>query len=252
LLVALTLLAVLLSPPSLLAQASDPDRSPRLEIELEGGPVWQTRNEVRIPNEGGTKFSVVDLIGNGPSAAFRLETTYNINRRHGLRLVLAPLSISGTGTLNETVEFAGATFAAGIPTEARYRFNSYRLTYRYRFHDGPKWRWHIGFTAKVRDAKVALEQEGASASDSNVGPVPLIHLAGQVRLSPHWRISGDLDALAAPQGRAEDLALKVRYDPSERWSLALGYRTLEGGADADTVYTFAWLHYLVASVALRL
>jgi len=242
----------LLSPQRLQAQASDPDRSPRLEIELEAGPVWQTRNDVRIPSEGGTKFSLADLIGSGPFASFRLEASYNISRRHGLRLVMAPLSISGTGTLDETVEFAGATFAAGIPTEGRYRFNSYRLTYRYRFHDGPKWRWHIGFTAKVRDAKVALEQEGASASDSNVGPVPLIHLAAQVRLSPQWRIAGDLDALAAPQGRAEDLVLKLRYDASDRWSLALGYRTLEGGADADTVYTFAWLHYLVAAVALRL
>jgi hypothetical protein len=246
------ILLVPLSPRPLLAQASDPDWSPRLEIQLEGGPAWQTRNDVRIPSEGGTKFSLSDLIGSGPFASLRLEASYNISRRHGLRLVLAPLSISGTGTLDETVEFAGATFAAGIPTEGRYRFNSYRLTYRYRFHDGPKWRWQIGFTAKVRDAKVALEQEGASASDSNVGPVPLIHLAGQVRLSPRWRISGDLDALAAPQGRAEDLALKVRYDPTEQWSLALGYRTLEGGADSDTVYTFAWFHYVVAAVTLRL
>jgi hypothetical protein len=248
----LILILAPLFPPTLLAQAGDQDRSPRLEIELEGGPVWQTRNDVRIPNEGGTKFSLVDLIGSGPFASVRLEAAYNISRRHGLRLVLAPLTISGTGTLDEPVEFAGASFAAGIPTEGRYRFNSYRLTYRYRFHDGRKWRWHIGFTAKIRDAKVALQQEGASASDSNVGPVPLIHLAGQVRLGPRWRISGDLDALGAPQGRAEDLALKVRYDPTERWSLALGYRTLEGGADSDTVYTFAWLHYVVASVALRL
>jgi hypothetical protein len=81
--------------------------------------------------------------------------------------------------------------------------------------------------------------------------VPLIHLAGQVRLGRNWRLTGDVDALAAPQGRAEDLALKLRYDPTARWSLAIGYRTLEGGADSDTVYTFAWFHYLVASVALR-
>ena len=207
---------------------------------------------MRIPSEGGTRFSLVDLIGNGPFASLRLEASYNISRRHGLRLVLAPLTLSGTGTFEQPVEFAGASFAAGVPTEGRYRFNSYRLTYRYRFHDGRKWRWYIGFTAKIRDAKVELEQDGTRASDSNVGPVPLIHLAGQVRLSRHWRITGDLDALGAPQGRAEDLALKVRYDPTDRWSLALGYRTLEGGADAGTVYTFAWLHYLVASVALRM
>jgi len=237
--------------PNPLWAQEDNGGSTRLQIELEGGPVWQARNDVRIPNEGGTRFSLADLIGSGPFAAFRLEVSYDISPRHGLRAVLAPLTISGTGTLDAPVQFAGQSFAASVPTEGRYRFNSYRLTYRYRFHDGARWRWHIGFTAKIRDAKVELEQEGRHASDSNVGPVPLIYLAGQVRLGQRWRLSGDLDALGAPQGRAEDLSLKARYDPNPRWSLALGYRTLEGGADSDTVYTFAWFHYLVASVMLR-
>ena len=31
----------------------------RLSVELEGGPVWQTRNDVRVPNDGGTDFSLV-------------------------------------------------------------------------------------------------------------------------------------------------------------------------------------------------
>lgn len=239
-------------PKALVAQQGEGGGRTRLQIELEGGPAWQTRNDVRIPNDGGTRFALDDLIGSGPFAAFRLEASYDFNRRHGLRAVLAPFTISGTGTLDGPVEFAGASFAAGVPTEGSYRFNSYRLTYRYRFHDGARWRWRIGFTAKIRDAKVELKQEGTRASDSNVGFVPLIHLAGEVRLGRGWRLAGDVDALAAPQGRAEDLALKLRYEPADRWSLAIGYRTLEGGADSDTVYTFAWIHYLVASVALRL
>jgi hypothetical protein len=237
--------------PGPLAAQERPGGGARLQIELEGGPAWQTRNDVRIPNDGGTRFSLDDLIGSGPFAAFRLEASYDFSRRHGLRAVLAPLTISGTGTLEQPVEFADESFAAGLTTDGSYRFNSYRLTYRYRFHDGARWRWYIGFTAKIRDAKVELEQDGTRASDSNVGFVPLIHLAGQVRLGRNWRLTGDVDALAAPQGRAEDLALKLRYDPTARWSLAIGYRTLEGGADSDTVYTFAWFHYLVASVALR-
>jgi hypothetical protein len=32
----------------------------------------------------------------------------------------------------------------------------------------------------------------------------------------------------------------------------IGYRTVEGGADNDEVYNFAWLHYAVAGVELRL
>ncbi len=57
--------------------------------------------------------------------------------------------------------------------------------------------------------------------------------------------------LAAPQGRAFDVALKGRYALGSRAELAAGYRTVEGGADNDEVYTFAWLHYAVASLMYR-
>jgi hypothetical protein len=58
----------------------------------------------------------------------------------------------------------------------------------------------------------------------------------------------DADALAAPQGRAEDVALKMGYRVGGRWTASAGYRMVEGGADNDKVYTFAWLHYAVASM----
>ena len=61
----------------------------------------------------------------------------------------------------------------------------------------------------------------------------------------------DIDALAGGPGRAEDAALKILADINTHWSISLGYRTLEGGADVDAVYNFSWLHYAVTSVAYR-
>jgi len=57
--------------------------------------------------------------------------------------------------------------------------------------------------------------------------------------------------VAGGPGRAEDLALKVRYDLGDRWSLAAGYRTVEGGADVDEVYSFAWFNSVVISATYR-
>jgi hypothetical protein len=79
----------------------------------------------------------------------------------------------------------------------------------------------------------------------------LLHLEAHYRFAPRWRLSADLDGLAAPQGRAFDFALKVHYDLSRRWTVGLGYRTIEGGADNDEVYTFAWLHQAVVSLGFR-
>jgi hypothetical protein len=224
-----------------------------LRLEIEGAALWQGKNDVQIPNDASaTRFSAIDITGNGPFAAGRATLTWNIAERHALRLVAAPLTIRGTETLDVPIDFAGSTFAAGRPIDATYRFNSWRLTYRYRFFQGERWTWRIGFTAKIRDAKVELGQNGLSARDTDVGFVPLLHLAGDRRLGESWRAELDLDALAGGPGRAIDLAVRLRRQLSSTVSITAGYRTIEGGADVDEVYNFAWLHYGVASIAFDL
>ncbi len=219
-------------------------------VELEGGPVWQSRNDVQIPNSvEGTRFSLIELEGNGPWPAGRLYLTWNINSRHALRALAAPLSVTETGILSSQTSFSGAVFDAGTPTEATYQFNSWRLTYAYRLHTGSRWAWWIGFTAKVRDAKIELNQGTTSAAKTDVGFVPLLHVRGWYRFSECWRMVLDIDALAGGPGRAEDAALKLYFDLNDRWSLSAGYRTVEGGADVDEVYNFAWFHYAAASVS---
>jgi hypothetical protein len=219
-----------------------------IHVEIEAGPVWQSRNDVQIPNDAsGTRFSLVDLAGTGPWPAARLYLTWNINTRHSLRALLAPLSYSETGTCTTAIDFAGTTFAASTPVQATYQFNSWRVSYRYRVYDGSRWRWWIGFTAKIRDAKIELERAGASAQKTDVGFVPLLHLGAWVRLAGPWTLVFDLDALAGGPGRAEDIAVKLAYGLSDRWRVAAGYRTVEGGADVSEVYNFAWFHYAVLS-----
>ena len=223
----------------------------RFALEIEGGPFWQSRNDVRIPNETGTKFSLIDVIGKGPYGAFRMEAAFDLNEKHGFRAVFAPLRIGETGTLEGPVSFAGESFDAGVATDAIYKFSSYRFTYRYRFYNGSTWRWKIGFTGFIRDARIALRQGTTFAEDTDVGFVPLAHLSGRARLSDRWRFLFDFEGMGASQGRAFDIATKFAYAMSERWDLAFGYRTIEGGADVAQVYNFAWLHFAVASVRLR-
>jgi hypothetical protein len=235
----------------LLAQDGQP--TPRFELELEAGPVWQSRNVARIPNdESGTRFSLVPVVGEGPWFAARGYLTWNLNERNSLRLLVAPLSISGSGVLASPVRFAGASYVAGEPVEATYTFNSYRLTYRYRVWQGTRTSAWVGFTAKVRDATIALEQGAIASRKDDLGFVPLLHLAGEWRMAPRWLATLAADALAGGPGRAEDVALKLGYRATSRLSLHVGYRTLEGGADVASTYSFAWLHYAVAAVRLRL
>lgn len=241
---------------AVIAVAESPDPSagqvPTVEVELEGGPAWQSYNDVEIPNDGSaTRFSLADLAGTGPWPAARLYLTWNLSERHGLRLLVAPLSLTETGTPDRSLRFAGASYDDGRPVEATYTFNSYRLSYRWRFHEARRSTAWLGFTAKVRDATIALAQDVTASRKENLGFVPLLHLAGDWRPGGSWRLSLDADGLAGGPGRAIDASLKLGYDADDRWSIRTGYRTVEGGADVEDVYAFAWLHYAVVSVALR-
>lgn len=220
----------------------------KITLEAESGAVWFTRNDTRIPGDTGTTFNMMDLTGSGPNAFIRLYATYAFNDRHSLRLTLAPLSVEGTGTLPEAVMFENSRFEAGQPTQGSYTFNTYRLTYRYLFDREGSWTWGAGAALLVRDAEIQLEQGSLRETNDNLGLVPLLHVYGAYQLSERTSLLLDVEGAAAPQGRAIDAALKLNYTWPSGWHTSAGYRTLEGGADNDSVYTFAWLHYALLSV----
>jgi hypothetical protein len=166
--------------------------------------------------------------------------------------MLAPLSYTQSGNFSSPVSFVGQSYDTDQPVDATYKFNSWRLTYRYKFHPGKQWHWWIGFTAKIRDAKVELSQEEISSKKTDVGFVPLLHLRGEYHFSDNWWGLLDIDALAGGPGRAVDATIQLGYNISNNVSLSCGYRTVEGGADVEEVYNFAWLHYVVMSVNISL
>ncbi|MCA9758030.1 MAG: hypothetical protein KDA27_19715 [Candidatus Eisenbacteria bacterium] len=125
-----------------------------------------------------------------------------------------------------------------------------RLGYRYLWHSGARARAWVGFTAKIRDAEIRIDQGEESSNDTNVGFVPLLHLAGTYRSTERWTDSAEVEALGGGPGRAIDGALKLRYGRPDGPGVSFGYRTIEGGADVSSVYNFAWLHYAVVAVDL--
>jgi hypothetical protein len=247
------LIATLLSPLAWLPNVEVSAQQPPVEFELESGAAWQSGNTVEIPNDGtATRFSLSDLTGAGPWPAARLYVTWHLSERHGIRLLYAPLSLSETGTPRRALSFAGAAYGADTPVDATYTFNSYRISYRWRARANERFTAWLGLTAKIRDATIALAQGSTSSRKDDFGFVPLLHVSLDWTPSERWHITLDADGLAGGPGRAVDASLKWGYDLSDRWSARVGYRTLEGGADVEEVYAFAWLQYAVASIVWRL
>lgn len=221
-----------------------PEAFSQTQIRLEGDLSWQSRNDQRVPGSSGTLFSLSD-IKQGPFPNFRVYAGHRFQKRHEIRFLYAPLQIELDTQFSSPVSFLGATFAAGTPTTALYKFNSYRATYAYHFDNAGNWRYALGFTAKVRDAEVRLTQGALKQSKANIGFVPLLNFQLEYDFGGGWLARIDADGLAAPQGRAFDIGLFAERRIGEAFSVFAGYRTIEGGADNAEVYNFAWIHKLV-------
>lgn len=235
LLVFLTLVNIL----SVNAQAS---------IDLEAGAVFPGYNDVRIPGDGGTKFSLQDDLSSETKIFYRLRFNYTIASRHTLSLLYAPLEVTGDGRINRNVFFEGVTFSANTPLHSTYKFNSYRLTYRYHIVQKPNLEFGLGFTAKIRDANIALSSTTQTSEKDNVGFVPIINFRLHWKPLDKFGLLLEGDALAADQGRAEDISIAATYTISKHLTIRAGYRILEGGADNDEVYNFALFNYALGGV----
>ena len=211
--------------------------------DLETGAVFTGYNHVRIPGDQGTRFSLKDDLHAGTTIFYRLRAGYMFNPRHSLSLLYAPLETRSDGRVERDISFQGVLFPANTPIDGLYKFNSYRLTYRYEIVNKPGFAFGLGFTAKIRDAKIRLAAPGLSAGKTNVGFVPIINFRLWWQVDNRLGLLFEGDALAAPQGRAEDVQLAATYKFSDRLGIRAGYRILEGGADNARVYNFALFHY---------
>jgi hypothetical protein len=223
----------------------------RFLIDLEGAKVWNSSNTVAIPGDTGTRFSLTDTLDVRSKLVFRLNLAYRIAQNHTISFLYAPLTLKAYGTLPSNILFNGDNFATGDDVNASYKFNSYRLTYAYTWVDNVKVRFKVGFTAKIRDAKIAIADANKVSTKTNVGFVPLVHLDFLWRVTEKFHFQTVLDAMAAPQGRAEDWFLGFLYQFTPMFSAKLGYRMVEGGANVKQVYNFAWLHYLSTGIILE-
>jgi hypothetical protein len=220
-------------------------------VDLETGVAWAGMNDVRIPGDGGTEFSLTDDLEASAVPYYRIRVGAVLGGRHTIFGFYTPVRIVSRGRFSEDVVFDGVTFPAGSSVTATYRFDSPRLTYRYGLVRSARWEVDVGATAKIRDAEIALQGEQYAAK-ANTGFVPLLSFRAAWRVGPAVSVVLDGDALASSQGRAEDVSLALEARLRDGVHARAGYRILEGGADNDEVYNFALVHFVGAGLTVRL
>lgn len=218
----------------------------QLLIDVEGSYIFSVPyNKVRIPSQGGNEFDLAhDLkMKKNTLFAFRARASYTIGKRHVISVLAAPLTIKSSGSFDTDVTYSDFTYKKELPVEAKYMFNSYRLTYRYLLVAKEKITFGLGLTGKVRHADIALKNAEGMSNYPDLGVVPLINIYVKYDPNKDWSFILEGDGLATPQGRAEDFFAGVAYKFTKHFALKAGYRVLEGGADVPKNYNFSWINY---------
>ena len=156
---------------------------PDWEADIESGAVFSGYNDIQIPNEIGTRFSLTDDISTDSRAFWRLRFSGTFSEKHTVSILIAPLTFKANGTADIDISYNNILFPAGEQLNADYKFNSYRLTYRYRIAQSQRFKFGIGFTAKIRDAVVRLRDSQNDTEYTNTGFVPLLNFRLKYLLS---------------------------------------------------------------------
>ncbi len=202
------------------------------------------------PNDAsGTRFSLPDDIGRKNNATFspRIEVEYN-TKRHHIIATAAWVDEKFEGPARKDIMYDGVAFAQGSEIDAKYKFHTYRLGYRYCLVDHSRFNFELGATLLLRDAYISLESGSDDAKFSNVGVAPLLSYSIEWMACEQLSLLSYGDAFAVKAGRAEDLFAGVKYRLSPLVYATAGYRLLEGGSDGERVYTMATFHFLSLGV----
>jgi hypothetical protein len=222
----------------------------RFELDVESGAATVWYSDIQIPKSTGTLISFSEELETDPTFFIRGRFTYYFNKGNMLSILVAPLTFKGMGSVEREVIFEGESFTPNATLNTVYKFNSYRLTYEHFWFAGERLRFGLGITAKVRDAAISIADSVKVSEKTDLGFVPLIKFSFVWNFMDPLALVLDGDALGAPQGRAEDIALSLRGDINDRLSLNLGYRVLEGGSDVEEVYSFTWVNYIFGGFIL--
>lgn len=223
----------------------------RFEFDVESGLAIVGYNDVQIPKSTGTLISFSEELQTDPALFVRGRFTYYFNKGNLISILIAPLKLEATGSVDREVIFEGESFDPNVTLNTVFRFNSYRISYQHLWFIGDNLHFGLGATAKLRDAAISIADSSHISEKTDLGFVPI------VRFSLAWRFLDPVvfvlegDALAAPQGRAEDVSMSIRTRISKGTSLKLGYRVLEGGSDVEAVYSFTWVNYIFMGVLLK-
>lgn len=186
-------------------------------------------------------------------------------RRSRLTFLYQPLSPKTSIVPSTPFWIDDVKFKADKPVDILYGFDFWRLSYRYAFVESPSTRIEAGLSLQIRNANIVFSSSDGEkrAAQRNVGPVPIITLRAQQRLSPGLDLVLEGDGFYATdsifngvnykfKGWVWDAALGLEMATSANTAARLTVRSIGGGAEGTQAGTGQQTYNDLATLAVTL
>lgn len=265
------IIAVLTFPVFAAEQTSfinDPASWYRLSLSAETGFLFVPKHTIQFGSAG----TVFDYVSEGRQDILfpfmRFTAGMDLFNNHTFILLIQPLEIETTAVLKRDITEYGVTFLSNTPMKLKYGFTFYRASYLFYFIRDKRAELGAGISMQIRNASISF----ASASGlsqmivQNIGPVPILKVAGKYSFDNGFWFGGEADGFYASSaifnganfafvGAIWDVSLRAGLKLTPGLDPFLNIRYLGGGANGTEKnpkvgdgFTDNWLHTVSVSI----
>ena len=218
----------------------------RYRTVFEFGPVVQSKNIVRAPNQGGTDIDLEALEAEFHMTARLHWEKYLKNGKGEFAFFYGPMGMTDFGQPTEPFRVGDTFFDPSDPDAARfdsnYRWWDVRFSYRHRFVDNDRFMLRAGIGLQRSETQIEVEQRDQNGTivkngqEDVDGIHPVLHLGGALKFNERWSIEFEVDGIGDNKNDYVNVGTWIRYRPTQIWDLSLGGRLIHGTIDESEMF----------------
>ena len=210
----------------------------RFDLRVGGGWVFGADTAVSLIGQRGVG-TVIDydktLDGQTSNSLFRIDGTWNINKRNSLNYTWYDVNRTGMQTIDRDIDSGDQTFPVGATINSQLDIKLNRLLYRYGLARTDQINFDIGggiYYANISMTMSAVGNigaldAGASKAVSLQAPMPTAGVNLECKLSKRWSTTFSADwfyfAYDNWQGAQTDIQIGLAYKIAKNWTLGAAY-----------------------------
>lgn len=213
-------------------------RGPGVELEVR---LWspELSGQIEVREAGiGTRIDLDSDLGLQDDEFLEGRLSWRLTRRQKLRIGFMPLAYSGSQVVSRTIEFGGQTFALDARVDSDLDLEYGRVGWAWQFLATGDGAFRVGPLIEAKgfrgDAALAAETVvgGISASESFEAAFAAVGLALDLEPSSRLHVFAEATQLVGTdEGDFRDAEAGVRFLPTSRIGLVLGYRLFDLDAE---------------------